>query len=222
MLRSDSLPQQDLLSWILHGSQQAPEEPPAPKKKKPIDQRPPRLTSSVPTLPSLGKTPRRPRPMQTTMQSKVALLGAATDTFATGPPDAVDVLPEIDAAHVYDRAVRLAVERMTSTARVSTPQYAARRELPSSSEPQLSVQMEQPPPSYGWQPPSDLDPDLDGYFYHEPGQRVRESLLTLEEWRRTGVSAGGGRTSHRTRRRRETGGVRASRHGIGEERDASG
>jgi len=81
--------------------------------------------------------------------------------------------------HQVREAVRLHLER----ARVPTPQFGARRELPQLSRQPPRLTGEEPP-SYGWQPKGAAKKmPSDGYLYHEPGERVRTNLRILEHWR---------------------------------------
>jgi hypothetical protein len=43
-----------------------------------------------------------------------------------------------------------------------------------------------PPASHGWQPEGAKKKLGDAYYFHEPGERVRTNIQTLDEWRRLG------------------------------------
>ena len=84
------------------------------------------------------------------------------------------------------REVRNALQKATEQRRVPTPQFAAQRDLPES--PSLPAV---PTPSHrlglgssiSYWAPATTSAKHPSYMYHEPGQRVRESLLILEELR---------------------------------------
>lgn len=116
-----------------------------------------------------------------------------------------------DLQHVARRALARrqaladAITRSLELERVDTPQHAARRDLPPPSRlpemPSQEVADEATLQLRYWTPPSALE-KMPHYVFHEPGPRVRESLLVLEELR--GKGGRGRRLRLEARHREET------------------
>ena len=121
--------------------------------------------------------PRRPQLDRSLMQMRwqQAVQKAA-------PDHATDFYRATSQAMGRQRQYLDAVDEMLEVLRVPTPEFARSGQLPPLS---LATQPNVPsclPPSYGWQPPNAHE-KLESYMYHEPGDRVRESLKILAEWR---------------------------------------
>ena len=89
-----------------------------------------------------------------------------------------------------NRYIREALNRTLELERVPTPQHAARRELPPPSRKlegadPFEVDEREILSLRYWAPPSAVK-KMPHYLFHEPGPRVRQSLLVLEEMRGRG------------------------------------
>ena len=220
LVTNEPLPN-NILSYIEDGSddeeEAAAEEALKKKnKKRRATTRRPSGTASMPNLPPRrGAASSKDAPFMS--QKKHALAqgrwGAMKASTNIGAPSAaksmlalaIESIPHMNAAAeeesrlAFGRRCQLtdAVDALLSEARLPTPQFAARRELPPRNARTYPTVPLEEPGSYGWQPPK--ADRLEGYIYHEPGQRVRESLLMLEEWRRAGITGAAAASGRRRR-----------------------
>jgi hypothetical protein len=84
------------------------------------------------------------------------------------------------------RQLRNALKKQLADERVPTPQFAARRELPSSGalpEPPSEEEGDSLLSALKYYAPSSASAKCPAYMFHEPGPEVRESLAILEEMR---------------------------------------
>jgi len=131
-----------------------------------------------------GMTPAWDAPAQSPAASGKSLWRRAkartTQALAMEPSELAMMSEKLVGRH--HQLLEAVEQHLLHEVRLPTPRQAARYGLPSLSQStSLPVIPTHFPSSYGWQPPNAFK--LPGYIYHEPGERVRESLLILEEWR---------------------------------------
>jgi len=132
-----------------------------------------RTSTSLPNLPCPAPAASGP-----SASSKLRRAGFNVRWLKTKPAERGDSLAAVARAN----AIREDIHRHLLAGRVPTPEWAAKRELPSIPL-QLPMLTHDEPPSYGWQPPGAAARLGEAYFYHEPGGRVRRNLATLKHWR---------------------------------------
>jgi hypothetical protein len=99
------------------------------------------------------------------------------------------------------RQLRQALHDALEHERVPTPQFAARREIPQTVGQLPEVPPESAAQTLRYYAPASTSAKCRSYFFHEPGERVRESLAVLAELR--AKDGGAARRRMQIRHRRE-------------------